>query len=105
MRVAGKEARLPDAKGKLSDQERAVVADFINRKATVEGDPCPVCGSFDTRVGSELAALHAAGSSTYMPAVPVVCHNCGFIRFFHSEGLGLSPRTPVEPESSAGEGD
>jgi hypothetical protein len=90
------EASLPDQIGNLTKEERLRVADFINEKAKEPGDPCPHCGSNDTRVGTNLQAIPIGGvggisARHNILALPVVCHNCGLIRFFHGMALDLVP--------------
>ena len=94
---------MPDAKGILTHEERVRVAHFVNEKASTEGDPCLVCGSVDTRVGHALLFIPAGSIEggldlgSAQPVLPIICHNCGFVRHFHAERLGLVPPT-IPPE-------
>jgi len=98
-----REGILADATRNLTEEERSKIAEFINEKATLPGDPCLVCRSLDTRIGHNilLVPVRAPGGEYNFgggqPVVPVVCHNCGFVRYFHAERLGLVPST-IPPE-------
>ena len=87
------EQSVPDANGKLSLDERNSVSDHVNEKAQHEGDPCPHCGDTNTSVAEDLFRLAVANSPIprgYIPVVPVVCNNCGHIRLFSGQELGLT---------------
>jgi hypothetical protein len=98
---------LPGPSGALTDEERTRVAALINEKAQVEGDPCQHCGSRDTRVGEGMVGLPVAGIGgsnlgSMQLVLPVVCHNCGLVRYFHGMALGLvAVPAPEEPEAAS----
>lgn len=102
---------MPDNRGHLSDDERQKVVDHVNAFSTAVNDACLVCGNEDSRIGTILfipAGGFVDGTGRYkyngavMPVVPVVCHNCGFVRHFHAERLGLSPPTVIDRDEQGG---
>lgn len=84
---------MPNNEGDLSVDERRVAADLINEKAQHPGDPCPHCGNENTSVAENLFRLAVANSpipTRYVPVVPVICNDCGFVRLFSGHALGLT---------------
>ena len=97
---------LPDKAGKLSLEERERASDKINETAQHEGDPCPHCGNVDTSVAEDQFQLAVANGpliKNFIPVIPVVCNNCGFVRIFHSDKFGISAY-PDSEDASKGEG-
>jgi hypothetical protein len=90
-----------DATGKLTEEERASIVAFVNSKTKSPNDGCLVCGDPDTRVGSHMLGLPTGTPQDWgaqqQPVVPIICHNCGFVRYFHAESLGLVSLT-ISPE-------
>jgi len=92
---------LPDKDGKLSLDERTQASDKINETAQHEGDPCPHCGNIDTSVAEDLFQLPVANgpiTTSFIPVLPVVCNNCGYLRLFNSRAFGLEVYAAVPNE-------
>jgi predicted nucleic-acid-binding Zn-ribbon protein len=73
---------------KLTAAEANKITAFINNKAIVPKDGCPVCGSPKNFVNEhiwkmETQKLEPTFGGTFQPLVATTCHNCGYVRFFN----------------------
>lgn len=72
--------------------EREKIAEHVNRTAQITEDPCPHCGNTNTSVAEDLFRLGVGTKtlpSAFVPVVPVICSNCGFLRIFSAWALGI----------------
>lgn len=77
----------------LTLEELNTIATRINEMASVDGDPCLVCGS-STELLNTVNPLNIGYNSDisqnrYVPCVATVCDNCGHVRQFVLEKLGI----------------
>ena len=95
---------MPSENGKLSDDERTAASEKVNETAQHAGDPCPHCGDTNTSVAEDLFRLAVSDTpipTRFIPVIPIVCNNCGFLRLVNSRALGVEPinsRLPAESE-------
>jgi predicted nucleic-acid-binding Zn-ribbon protein len=71
------------------------------KKRNVKNDYCPRCETFDWNVDpvaipvTPLQGVPAATPQAYfpgfIPAIQIVCKNCGYIMFHNLNALGLAP--------------
>ena len=85
-----------DEQGRLSDQDKQKIADWLDEKWT-QPSKCSVCGHSDWTLGEHLVNLQIyyggglrIGGPTY-PYVMVICKNCAQTLFFNAVMLGLIP--------------
>lgn len=99
--------QLPDATNKMSPEDRTLAAERINATAQHDGDPCPHCGDKNTSVAEDvfrLAVVDKPIPQRFVPVIPVVCNNCGFVRIFSSRMVGIEPYLgPREPSDEGAE--
>ena len=66
---------------------------------------CPMCGSADLAVMSQLANIHVysglnfglGGGEGVLPSVVTVCKNCGNVQFFNAHVLGVTKELNLPP--------
>lgn len=87
---------------RLTSEQLTDVVDFINAKAVIQNDGCPVCGSPVNfvvediyRVAVRTQPVSIAGR--YQPLISTVCSNCGFVRFFNQ----ITMLSRIEQEKAA----
>jgi hypothetical protein len=68
---------------------------------------CPCCGGGNWGIGGVVTMLPLERESVFLggsaiPAVPVVCLTCGYMRLFSAVTMGLLPAKPAGEPSSGG---
>lgn len=77
---------ITDVKLPLSEANK--ITEFINGKAVVPNDACPVCGSPNNLVNEyvwkvETQKVGPTLGGRFQPLVSTTCNNCGYVRFFN----------------------
>ena len=97
---------MQDKKGRLSLEQRTLVAEAVTNSAQHEGDPCPHCGNTNTSVAQDLfriAVVDAPIPTRFIPIVPVICNNCGFVRMFGARQFGIEADASLTADGGEGE--
>ena len=98
---------MPDANGKLSEDERKRIADWLNAKG--KNHVCPVCQTNNWTVGGVLlnamtftpgAALSVGGAT--FPMAFITCVNCNYNRTFMA--LPILGEAALRPPSRGPDG-
>jgi len=92
------------SKDKLSKKEKEKVRKWLNER--IKNNSCDVCKENDWYIDDFLIAglieTRTKGPSfgTYYPFAMVSCNNCGYVRHFLSNIVGLEARSEEEEEPS-----
>ena len=85
---------MPDEEGILSQEERAVVAAWINQKWDQRPKLCPVSGETTWVIGRHIVApvtqgvSGLTGGATY-PLVQLICRDCAYTMLFNAVMIGI----------------
>ena len=95
---------------KLSLSEANKITEFINEKAVVPNDTCPVCGSPRNLVNEyvwkvETQKVGATLGGRFQPLISTTCHNCGYVRFFNKIIMDFVMQQAGAVEGEAESGD
>ena len=89
---------MPTKDGTLVDSEQDQIAEAINSRVPDPTDPCPNCKKPSSEVLPKLSRriLYAepgkSAPTSYLPVAATFCRNCGFVREFVLEILGVDFR-------------
>jgi hypothetical protein len=94
---------MPNASGKLSEDEKVVVQTKINDLWRGSAKNCPICGSNKWIIGDHVVeapiiteGVRGFGAGAY-PSVMLISEVCGYTIFFNAVILGVIPRRPGWP--------
>ena len=86
---------MPDSTGKLSDDEKAAVVQWLQNKTKFH--QCPSCGANNWSIGDHLVNITPytggsliVGGMTY-PVALIVCNVCAYVRQYMAVPMGLLP--------------
>lgn len=89
---------MPDPKGKLSDEEKQFIADWLDKNWTKSRE-CPVSGHNSWTIADHLVVpmnyrWHEAGGGTLLsgevyPQAMVICTGCGYSVYFNAVKMEL----------------
>lgn len=96
---------MPDPKGVLSQEEKAVVKKWMEEHNAVRG--CPQCGQDHWGIGDHLIQLPVTFIQVIYPAVMLICLHCAYFRFHSAITIGVvrseaeKPERPEAPDGPA----
>ena len=81
---------MPNKTGTLTEHEGDDVSKFLADKGV--DATCPSCKSKPPgQMVQTLSFLRTKELSRGIPALCVICPNCGYMRFFHADIVGVAP--------------
>ena len=92
----------------ISQEEKNRIAERLNQRFAGHGVKCPMCGNnsfaladgyFLNVIQDNFNGFEIGGHA--IPAIPIICDNCGFISMHALGTLGLLP--PNKEEKKGGE--
>jgi hypothetical protein len=94
---------MADKDGKLSQEEKKVVVQWIARHQSATKNLCPICNSDKWIIGDHLVQpLTLSGDKGIMlggvgyPQVLLISDPCGYTRFFNAVLMGVAAAAPKE---------
>jgi hypothetical protein len=97
---------MPDASGKLTNEEKARITKWINDKWIGNNQLCPICGNSNWVLGDHLVQPVTIGDHNSLmlggagyPQVMLISPTCGYTMFLNAVIIGIT--APDQEQASA----